>query len=245
MRRKILLLSFLFSNASFAEDSRWQFSLEGGAAFQTVNDVEIPPGTGTRFSLVDAIGKGPLPYVRFESKYTINDKHRLRLLIAPLSIEKEGQLSKEVFYKDKLFSANTETTYRYKFNSYRLSYAYRFFENPAWEWDVGFTAKIRDAEIKLSQGNTTSSYPNTGFVPLLHLNAARRINPSWQLLMDLDATGSPYGRAIDFGIFAQYELDKRWQIGAGYRTIEGGADVEKVYNFAWLHYFGLRLQINI
>lgn len=25
-----------------------------------------------------------------------------------------------------------------------------------------------------------------------------------------------------------------WEVG--YRTVEGGADVEEVYNFAWLHY---------
>ena len=24
--------------------------------------------------------------------------------------------------------------------------------------------------------------------------------------------------------------------GAGYRTVEGGANVEETYNFAWLHY---------
>jgi hypothetical protein len=28
----------------------------------------------------------------------------------------------------------------------------------------------------------------------------------------------------------------RWSILAGYRTVEGGADVEAVYSFAWLHY---------
>jgi hypothetical protein len=33
-----------------------------------------------------------------------------------------------------------------------------------------------------------------------------------------------------------YELGDRWGIGGGYRTVEGGADVESVYNFAWLHY---------
>ena len=31
-------------------------------------------------------------------------------------------------------------------------------------------------------------------------------------------------------------LSPRWTLGAGYRTIEGGADVESVYNFAWLHF---------
>ena len=28
---------------------------------------------------------------------------------------------------------------------------------------------------------------------------------------------------------------ERWTVAAGYRTIEGGADNEDVYTFAWLH----------
>jgi len=60
--------------------------------------------------------------------------------------------------------------------------------------------------------------------------------------MDLDASWSPYGRAFDLGLFMHYKIDKTWSLGFGYRTIEGGADVESVYNFAWFHYAGLRLQ---
>lgn len=245
MNRILFIISILIFSHSHAEEPTWRLMVEGGAVFQTISDVQIPPETGTRFSLVDAIGRGPLPYARIEAKYAINSRHHLRLLYAPLAIEKTGQLDKDVFYDGKTFAANTDTTYRYQFNSYRLTYAYRFFTNQYWRWDAGFTAKIRDAEIVLSQGNIKSGYPNLGFVPLIHLAAERKIDNNWQLLMDLDAIGSPYGRAIDFGLFAHYALNKNWQIGAGYRTVEGGADVEKVYNFAWLHYFGVRIQYSL
>lgn len=237
-----LLMFFGLTTPLHAET--WQLKLEGGAVFQTRSDVQIPPDTGTRFSLVDAVGKGPLPYGRLEGWYAINDKHRLRFLIAPLAIEDEGQLDKDVDYDGKTFAANTDTTYRYQFNSYRLGYAYRFVENPRWTWDVGFTAKIRDAEIKLTQGNTESGYPNLGFVPLLHLSAVRQFSPAWRLQMDLDGSWSPFGRAVDLGLFLHRSFGKKWQLGAGYRTVEGGADVDSVYNFAWFHYLGLQLQRN-
>ena len=29
---------------------------------------------------------------------------------------------------------------------------------------------------------------------------------------------------------------RRWSLAAGYRAVEGGADVEEVYNFAWFNY---------
>jgi hypothetical protein len=32
------------------------------------------------------------------------------------------------------------------------------------------------------------------------------------------------------------DIGERWSISAGYRTVEGGADVDEVYNFAWFHY---------
>ena len=251
MRRILLVLSLLLSapvlfaqNVSSLE-SPWQFSLEGGALYQTISDVEIPPGTGTRFSLVDAVGPGPLPFVRFEAKYAINNKHRMRLLLAPLEIEAHGQLDKDVVYHGETFLADTDTLYRYKFNSYRLSYAYRFYESSMWSWDAGVTAKIRQAEIALIQGDTSSRYPNLGFVPLAHLAGAWKVNNVFSVQMDLDAIGSQYGRAIDVGLFGNYHLNKNWQLGAGYRTVEGGADVDVVYNFAWIHYFGMRVMVSI
>lgn len=241
----VFLLLYSFSHCTIAMESAWQFNLETGVAYQTVNDVQIPGDTGTRFSLVDAIGKGPVPYFRFETKYRINEKHRLRLLIAPLDIEKNGTLNKDVVFDDGKFSSNENTKYRYKFNSYRLTYAYRVLQKQHWNWDIGFTAKIRDAEITLTQGSTKSSYPNIGFVPLFHSTLEKKINDSWQAQIDIDAIASPFGRAIDLGIFSNYTINKSWKIGAGYRTVEGGADNDKVYTFAWLHYFGLRINYAI
>ena len=241
---KLLLLITVigvFSQNIFAKESKWEFTLEGGAAYQSLNDVQIPGDTGTRFSLVDAIGKGPIPYVRFESKVRLSAKHKLRLLIAPLAIEETGQLNKTINYDDNTFAANTDTTYRYQFNSYRFTYAYQIFRNPNWTWDIGFTAKIRDAEIKLTQGNTESGYPNIGFVPLIHTTLERQISDKWQAKLDLDGIASPYGRAIDLGLFANYSVNNNWKVGAGYRTIEGGANNDKVYTFAWLHYFGAQI----
>ncbi len=35
---------------------------------------------------------------------------------------------------------------------------------------------------------------------------------------------------------AQYGFVSGWYAAAGYRTLEGGADNDDVYAFAWLHY---------
>ena len=40
------------------------------------------------------------------------------------------------------------------------------------------------------------------------------------------------GRAIDAGITLDYSLTDRWRLGADLRILDGGADVEEVFNFA-------------
>ena len=44
------------------------------------------------------------------------------------------------------------------------------------------------------------------------------------------------GRAFDVALKVGYDFDDRWGIRVGYRTVEGGVDVDDVYNFAWFNY---------
>jgi hypothetical protein len=41
---------------------------------------------------------------------------------------------------------------------------------------------------------------------------------------------------VDAALKLGYDIDRSWTVSAGYRTLEGGADVDEVYAFAWLHY---------
>ena len=52
----------------------------------------------------------------------------------------------------------------------------------------------------------------------------------------LDALGGGPGRAIDLALKLGYDFSRRWALTFGYRTVEGGADVDDVYNFAWFNY---------
>ena len=101
---------------------------------------------------------------------------------------------------------------------------------------MGFTAKVRDAVIELEQGATTSRKTDLGFVPLLHLAGDWRVAPRWTASLDVDALAGGPGRAVDAALEVGYDLTDRWTVQTGYRTVEGGADVDAVYTFAWLHY---------
>ena len=215
----------------------WQVELEAGPAWQSYNDVEIPnDGLATRFSLYDLAGSGPWPAGRLYVTWDINDWHGLRLLLAPFSLTETGVPDQPVTFAGETYDADQPTEATYTFNSYRLTYRYRFHAGKATTAWIGFTAKIRDAVIRLDQGVTSSEKTDLGFVPLLHLAGDWRLAPRWHLGLDVDALAGGPGRAEDAAVKLGYELSDHWTVQAGYRTVEGGADVDEVYTFAWLHY---------
>lgn len=218
--------------------------LEGGPVWQSSNDVQIPNDeTGTRFSLVDVIGNGPWPSARLYVTWNISNRHGIRAMLAPLSISETATLSTPIDFAGQSFPAGVPTEATYKFNSWRLSYRYRFHNGESWTWWVGFTAKIRDAKIALEQGGTAAEKTDVGFVPLLHISGMWRFQPRWALNLDIDALAGGPGRAEDLSLKLRYKLDDRWSLAGGYRMVEGGADVDEVYNFAWLHYAVISLGV--
>jgi hypothetical protein len=233
-----LFLCFSFAaQPTLAQDrERFAVELEGGPVWQTRNDVRIPNETGTEFSLVDAIGEGPYGVFRVELAFDVNQKHGFRVVIAPLNIEDQGVLGETVFFAGTTFDPDTATDANYKFSSYRFTYRYRFYQGPTWRWKVGFTGFIRDARIALRQDDAFAEDTDIGFVPLAHLRGEARLSDRWRFLFDFEGLGASQGRAFDIAAKLGYSLSERWELAFGYRTIEGGADVEEVYNFAWLHF---------
>ena len=217
--------------------------LELGPVWQTRNDVQIPNNQdGTRFSLVDLVGSGPFPAGRLYLTWHIARRHDLRLLLAPLSYNQTGTFNEPVSFAGQTFTPDQSIDGNYKFNSWRLTYRYKFHDGTQWHWWIGFTAKIRDARIKLVQGSVSSEKTDLGFVPLLHLQGRVDLNDRWWLRLDIDALAGGPGRAEDAALQVGFNFSDTWAIASGYRTVEGGADVEEVYNFAWLHFFTVSVE---
>jgi hypothetical protein len=228
--------------AGYDQEQSLIIELEGGVLWQTVNDIQIPNSDqGTRFSLVDLAGNGPYPAGRMYITWNINRRHGLRLLLAPFSVTETVQPDGDLKFEGENFSAGEPVEATYKFNSWRISYRYRFRDSDRVKWYIGFTAKVRDAKIELVQADASSDKPDIGFVPLLHLGLDWSISRRWRFASDLDALAGGPGRALDFSAKFRYMITPGWSIAAGYRTLEGGADVDTVYNFAWLHYAVLSL----
>ena len=233
----VMLIFVAVPSVSAQEGPGFALELEAGPVWQSRNDVQVPnTDEGTRFSLVDLAGNGPWPAARLYLIWDINDRHSLRGLLAPLAYTETGSLTDPVDFAGESYLPRDPVDGTYKFNSWRLGYRYRFLNRERLKLSVGFTAKIRDAKIELSQGSTTSKDTDLGFVPLLYLGADWRFTGNWHLIFDFEGLAGGPGRAFDTALKLHYAFNDRWGLSVGYRSVEGGADVESVYNFAWFHY---------
>lgn len=210
---------------------------EGGAVWQSKNDVRVPNETGTLFSLSDVIGTGPYGAFRAEFDFDINERHGFRVVVAPLEITDTGTLPGVVSFAGEEFDPGIQTEANYKFSSYRVTYRYRFYSGPVWRWKIGGTAFIRDARIALTQDGKYAEDTDLGFVPLVYLQGLARISDNWRFILDFDGLAASQGRAFDISTKLGYSVSDLVEIAFGYRVIEGGADVDQVYNFAWFNAF--------
>ena len=227
-------------STSIASDN-FRIELEGGIVAQSSNRIRIPnDDEGSRFNLA-SFSKGPFPAFRVSGSYTINEKHIIRGLIAPLQLRTSGIFQEQVLFNGETFNANERTKANYKFNSYRLGYRYVFLNNESWNIQGGATLKIRDAKVQLRQsssdrGDISSRNTDIGFVPLLSARIAYNINDSFSLLWDIEGLAAPQGRALDSLLGLTYNIKPNLDVTMGYRTLEGGADNDTVYTFSWFHY---------
>jgi hypothetical protein len=214
----------------------FEFDIETGALFSGYNDVRIPGDTGTKFSLSEEIEADPQLFYRLKIYYHFNDKHHLSALYAPLTIESEGKLDRDLDFDDGFFPAGSPLKTRYTFNSYRISYRYDFLLRENWQIGAGFTAKIRDAVISVEDDSTKAEKENVGFVPIINFRIAWNFSERAGLLIEGDALAAPQGRAEDILAAFTYELTDSIRLKAGYRILEGGADNDEVYTFSLFHY---------
>lgn len=236
IRRFIALPALLLASCSAPSPTR-PFSVEPelGAVWFSRNDVAVPGDTGTRFDLDELTGGGPSAAGRLYLSWRPAERHELRALAAPLSVSGTGELAQPTDFAGQAFAPGVATQGKYRFDTYRLTYRHLFHDGERWDWRAGLTLLVRDAEIELEQGGQSASKSDTGLVPLFNLAGDWHFTDDWRLSLDVDGAAASQGRAIDGSLKAYRSLGEGLELGLGYRTIEGGADNDEVYTFAWTH----------
>ncbi len=210
--------------------------LETGPVFTGLNDVRINGRYGTRFSMPGTLGNNPWYFIRARVGWTIQDRHNIYFLAAPLKIDYEGKSDRFLLFRNTLYFPMTPMRATFKFNSWRLTYRYDIVKNDKLEFGIGLTGKIRDAYIRVDSLNVRTTRPDLGFVPLITIRLQWMFAPQFSFLLDADWLVGPQGRAEDILFAFQYHINKNVLVKAGYRILEGGADNARVYTFSLFHY---------
>ena len=225
------LLTLASTSLAQTDDTRWMLDLETGLTSTRYNYARVPKATGTQINVAGLIGRGWQGYGRVALGYTDDHDGTWKLLYAPFRQSGEGTLPGATQFGGQSFAAGAVSA-GYKFDSYRLTY------RKPWRggWSVGGTLKVRDAEIRLAQGGTVHAERNTGFVPLLHIYGQGPLGAGWNYEVEMDGLAGGPGRAIDLSLRAKRPLGNMTEGFVGFRVLEGGADVPRVRNFAWVSY---------
>lgn len=230
-----LYISFLLPTFASATPN-WGIEVEGGWVWPGRIDVRIPGDAGTRFSFRNDLDVDNSAYARGRLFWKPADRHTVIATVVPLEISARGEFAHDTRFADSVFAAGTPVRASYRFNNYRLTYRYHLIQSERGDLEVGATAFIRDARVKVSSADQTDSDDDLGFVPLLHIRAAASITPSWRGVIEGDALAAPQGRAVDLFIGTELHCGNSLVAGFGYRVLEGGADNDTVYTFALFHH---------
>jgi len=234
---RISAFALLLLSTAAPTQAEFSFDFESGAVWNTQADVRIPNQGGTFFSLADDLkADDPRAFFRGRLTWHINPKHDISLLYAPLEMDFSGSFDRPVSFNGSDFAADTPTSGLFRFDSYRLTYRYNFVRSEKVSFGMGVTAKIRDAEVSLTQNGRTVADENTGLVPLINYQFAWRFARQFSFYSEGDALGASQGHAIDVAAALQWHVTDHLALRLGYRLLDGGADSDSVYTFNQFHY---------
>ncbi|TVR78185.1 MAG: hypothetical protein EA412_09315 [Chitinophagaceae bacterium] len=240
------LFSFLMLSMYFnLSAQRVEFALESGLSFQSYNDIRIPGDGGEQFSFTEDFSRSYSPYFRLTAKVNIAKRHAILLTAAPYEIKESGSLNRDLFFEDQLFQANDPLSVAWKFNSWRISYEYKLVQREKLDFNIGFTAKLRDARIAVSNDSIFTENTDLGFVPIIRFVLDWKFHENAGFLVDGDALIGPQGRAEDVLFALYYTFNENFRMFGGYRVLEGGADIDEVYNFSLTNYIAIGLRLDL
>ena len=231
----VLTMPVLFFGPTsvFAE---YVINLQGAAVFTEKNDIRIPGDSGTKFSLSDDLSADTAYTGRLEAGYIHKDRDYFGIVVAPLSVDSHGRVSRDISYAGTIFPAGTDLDATFRFDSYRFTWRRKLVARDDLDVWLGVSGNIRDAEITVEGGGQRATKANTGFVPLINFLIDWRIAKPWSLRAAGDALVGPQGRAEDVLFAVVYDVNAATKVFAGYRILEGGADNAEVYTFSLFHF---------
>jgi len=212
--------------------------LEVDPSQTTSNTLQRPNNaTATRFDSIDFTGED-ITLGRFSAARRIDwgkADAELRLDIVPFQQSGTRVPTSTVRYNGTTFEAGVPLSALYQFNTYRLTYDVPLFAGvvpDTWNFRLGGTLAIRDAQTRLHQPGLRTNYVNYGPVPLFYAYSARRLNDDWRVESDLDGFPAPGGGGLlDTSARVVWSASHHASLFLGIRYEAGGATGDTFFDF--------------
>ncbi|MCA2971733.1 MAG: hypothetical protein INH43_24725, partial [Acidobacteriaceae bacterium] len=236
-------IAFLTVGTAFAQTSNSdrqgvQIELELDRLRFERNEIQRPnDGAGDRFSGLPFTGES-MRAARLSIEFPVRnwgENHRLRIAYVPLSREGVAKSDTPIRFQGSKFDAGSPIDLKYKFDTWRFTYSVPVFDTSSsadeWTFRAGGTLAIRDAQIRLQQGEKTEDFPNRGPVPLLYFSARRELGRGWAVEGEFDGFPAPGGGGLFDGTARlTYAVSRSVTIVGGARYIVGAAVDPSIYN---------------
>jgi hypothetical protein len=242
MRLRMFTLMTMVAVPGVAGAETWTPTLvyETGPAYVVQNDGEYG-ATGTRYDAGEVGQQDNLARVSRTSVELAIGRHTAVLLYAPFELRTQVTLSRDLQFRDELFTAGTVVDHRYLFDGYRASYMYRVIDGDVLSLDVGGSVQIRNAEVAFTtvDGAQRSDEDDIGVVGAAKARLTYR--PSEQLwsALEVDAfstfglVGNVSGAIYDAQLSIGHPVGRGIDLFLGARLLGGGADVESKDIYNW------------
>jgi hypothetical protein len=225
------------ARAAGQSDDRWMVQLEVDPSQTTSNTLQRPNNsTTTRFDSVEFTGED-ITLGRFSLAHRVDWGRvgaELRLDIVPFQQSGTKVPISTIRYNGTTFEAGVPLSALYQFNTYRLTYAVPLFVGAApdlWNFRLGGTLAIRDAQTRLQQPGLRTNYVNYGPVPLLYAYSAWRLTDAWRFESDLDGFPAPGGGGlVDTSVRVVWLASHHASVFLGLRYQAGGATQDTFFD---------------
>ncbi len=226
--------------------SSWEIRIIPQLVFSGDNTLQRPNNDeGTRihlnkeFDLNHKVNFSP----RVEVEYVYRRNHFI-LTGTLLKTKYHGISPTDIYYNGTYFPESTDMHISYRFNTYRIGYRYGLVKRAKFNFELGATLLIRDAAISMKDNSQKTKYSNVGVAPLISYYIDWCVSSNFSLLSYGDGFAIKYGRAFDLFAGVEYMFNDLLSATLGYRLLDGGSDVKKIYTMAQFNYIALGVNLS-
>jgi hypothetical protein len=216
---------------------RWRYEWEFGGAEVTKNFVTAPRDSGDTIDWRFDEENNPTVTAHVELAYTTKRDHELMLRATPFEVRDFGTFENDTDLDGVTFPAGEGLRSNYTAYDFRFRWSYDLVGSQTFDLRVGAGASALDTFFELFEipededvePEIIAEVEDWVFMPLAHLHIGFR-SGIVNVYAEADGVEVSGDRYLDFAAMVRFQLDRRWDVGIGYRRIEREVDTEELDN---------------